>query len=163
MRRVRQIIRAEMSPAVRQLAGSEDVVQSAALEVLERRRQGTFEDRGAAKLFGWLLRASRSKIRNLGQAAARARRTSVSHDAVAGLASSGPSPSSHVRRGEERSIMRQCLGRLGSVDQAAILNAFVLELKGQELGESLGLSPSAAAHRRERALEHLAELLAHEL
>ena len=128
----------------------------------KRKKSGTASYTGE-KLWHWLWAAAVNRVRGMGRRAQIERRepSTVGSVALAGLAAPGLSPSSCARRSEEREHLSGMLRQLSPEDETAIRHGCLLELKGEELGQSLGgISASAAAHRKERALRRLASLLA---
>ena len=128
-------------------------------------QQGKLAYQGKRQLWRWLWTAAENRVRSMGrQAKVEQREPSAAADGTDALSqepASTPTPSSHAQRSEERDILANLLRQLSPEDEAAIRNGWLLELKGEDLGKSLGgISASAAAHRRERALKRLAAVAA---
>ena len=151
---LRERIRSRIGPHLRQDVDSEDLVDSALREALQRAA-----DPGSPEienLPAWLWKAAVSKLHDAGRKAAR--KGAGRAERVDDLKNDEKSPSSHARGSEESELLFDLLARLKPKDEVAIRHYYILGLRGQELGDSLGVSSSAAAHRVERALGRLRAL-----
>jgi len=147
--------RARMTPRARGIVAPEDIVQETHLEAM--RKLPTFEDRGPASFYRWLVAIARFKISEADRAAGAKKRQAGPLDAPVPAAIT--SPSGRVMQRAARERLDAALQELGGARAEAVRLRYLEGLSIQETAERLERSPAAVKALVSRGLGDLVSRL----
>jgi RNA polymerase sigma-70 factor (ECF subfamily) len=153
--RLLALVRARMSARARSVAAPEDIVQETHLEA--SRKLPTFEDRGPASFYRWLVAIARFKMAEADRAGAAGKRQWVPIDRPPSGRMTSPSGRAMRRQRDER--LARALGELGEARAEAVRLRYLEGLSVAETAERLGRSEAAVKALVSRGLEDLAAKL----
>jgi len=156
--RLLAFVAARMPPGLDGFVAPEDLVQEAHLE--STRRIDSFEHRGPASFYRWLVAIARNKIREASRRRAAKKRAHRALDAEPPAVQT--SPSGRVVRGERSGRIARALAELPEAQAEAVRLRYLEGLTIAETAERLGRSDAAVKALVARGLRDLAERLAGE-
>ncbi len=145
-----------MSPALRGFLSPEDVVQETHLE--SARRIDSFESRGPASFYRWLVGIARNKIREA-ERLRRAKKRAVLAPLDADPAAKQTSPSGRVHGAERRERIAAALGDLPGAQGEAVRLRYLEGLSVAETAAELERSESSVKALVSRGLAELSARL----
>jgi RNA polymerase sigma-70 factor (ECF subfamily) len=144
-----------MTRRARGVAAPDDIVQETHLEAL--RKLSSFEDRGPASFYRWLVAIARFKIAEADRAAAAKKRQAVPLDVQVPAAVS--SPSGRAMRHAFREHLEDALQSVGEARAEAVRLRYLEGLSLKETADRLDRTAAAVKALVSRGLADLAERL----
>lgn len=140
----------------------DDVIQETWFEVSKRWKE--YDDN--ATFFLWIRRVCLDKIGQLLREHQRDKRNvfresygSTSNPLIEHLVDTLTSPSSNMKREEEKALLKERLGLMSETDQEILRLRMYEDLSNSETAELLGIQEAAASNRLMRAAARLTELM----
>lgn len=169
--RLEKIVAFRMDPSFKQRLDPTDVVQESFFEI--SRRIGEFASTHPVPLFVWIRQRVLQTLIDLQRSHAREKRSvhrelrlpepnfdqSTSLSIARILMDDLPSPSQAAILHEEQEQLRQALEAMNETDREVLALRHFEHLTNSEVGDVLGISPTAASNRYVRAAAKLSEIL----
>jgi len=148
-RRLLALIRVLIDPAPAAHVAPDDVLQETLIEAA--RKIATFEDRGGASFYRWLVAIARFKVAE----ARRAGRRSAVAPFDAEPAAGDTAPALRVERDERAARLREALDRIAPEQAAAVRLRYLEGFTVEETAERMGKTAAAVKSLVSRGLDAL--------